>query len=83
LLAIDDLSTAEILKSSRKQFGERWEKRFVEDIVEVLAGMDNPPGENVKLSLRDPGTEETRTVDSAPLTSENRMKVYRSHNRNR
>lgn len=83
LLSIDDFPTADILKFSRKQFGERWEKRFVEDIVEVLAGMGKPPGTNVKLSLRDPKTAKTRTVDRAPLTSENRTQVYLFHNRNR
>ena len=83
LLSIDDLPTAKILQSSRKQFGGLWEKRFVEDIVEVLTGMGNPPGANVKLSLLDPQTAETRTVDRAPLTHENRRRVYQFHTRNR
>jgi len=83
LLSIDDLPTAKILQASRKQFGELWEKRFVEDIVEVLTGMGHPPGDNVKLALRDPQTAKTRTVERAPLTHENRRKVYQRHNSNR
>lgn len=80
LLSIDDLPTAKILQASRKQFGERWEKRFVEDIVEVLTGMGHPPGDNVKLALRDPQTAETHTVARAPLTHDNRRTVYQRHN---
>jgi hypothetical protein len=41
------------------------------------------PAESVKVVLRDPDTTKTHTVDRAPLTSENRMKVCRFHNRNR
>jgi hypothetical protein len=83
LLSIDGLPTAKILQASRKQYGERWEKRFVEDIVEVLTGMGHPPGDNVKLALRDPQTAKTRTVERAPLTRENRSKVYQRYNSNR
>lgn len=83
LLAIDDLETRNILESSRQQFGNLWEKRFVEDLVEVLEGMGHRPGKAVKLVLRDPQTAETRTVDRAPLTRENRQKIYRARYRNR
>ena len=80
LISIDDLATGEILKSSRRQYGPLWEKRFVEDIAEVLAGMGNPPGATVKLVLVDQKKGKKRVVSKAPLTHENRREVYRKYN---
>lgn len=75
-LAIDDILVTNIVASAKEQFGRRWEKRIVEDIVEVLWGMGHSPGQTVKLRLRDPETGEETVVDSAPLTYENRRIVY-------
>ena len=80
LISIDDLPTGEILASSQRQYGQLWEKRFVEDIAEVLAGMGSPPGTTVKLVLRDADTGNRRIVAAAPLTRENRREVYRKYN---
>ncbi|HEX4143047.1 MAG TPA: M56 family metallopeptidase [Pirellulales bacterium] len=76
LVSIDDLPTKEILDSARKQFGKLWEKRFVEDLVEVMDAMGHRPGDSVKLVLRDPRSSAVKTVERAPMTAENRQKVY-------
>ena len=81
LLSIDDLPTKDILDSSRKQFGELWEKRFVEDLVEVLESLGHKPGKTVKLRLADIITDEVTTVDDALMSQENRRSVYIAHNR--
>ena len=38
-LELDHLSVANIVASSKEQFGSRWQKRVAEDLVEVLWGM--------------------------------------------
>lgn len=78
LLELDGLKTKEILDFARKRYGGRWVKRFAEDLVEVLAGMGRKPGATVKLVLLDPETRERRTVDRAPMTEENRRKVWQA-----
>lgn len=75
-LAIDDILVTDIVASAKEQFGRRWEKRIVEDIVEVLWGMGHSPGQTVKLRLRDPENGKETIVGSAPLTYENRRIVY-------
>lgn len=75
-LGLDDLSIDTIVASAKKQFGDRWQKRVAEDLVEVLGGMDYEPGETVRLLLRVPTTEQAVTV-SAAMTEDNRWAVYR------
>jgi beta-lactamase regulating signal transducer with metallopeptidase domain len=81
LVSIDGLTTKELLDGARKKYGTRWEKRFVEDLVEVMDGMGHRPAATVKLVLRDPASSEAKTVERAPMTAENRAKVYaKAHN---
>ena len=52
LLAIDDLTTKEMLDFSRQTYGDDWRKRFEEDLVELLIKMGHDPGTSVKLDLQ-------------------------------
>ena len=76
LVSIDDLPSKEILGGARKQYGDLWKKRFAEDLVEVMDVMGHRPGATVKLVLRDPRSSAIKTVERAPMTAENREKVY-------
>ena len=76
LVSIDDVATKAILALAKKSYGNLWEKRFVEDIVEVLERLGRRPEKTVKLLLRDPQSGALKTVDRAPLTAENRRRVY-------
>ena len=80
LVSIDRLSTEEILNAARQHFGSMRDKRFTEDLVEVLAAMGHPPGGTVKLVLVDQETGKKRVVSRAPMTHENRREVYRKYN---
>lgn len=57
---------------------ERWEKRFAEDLVEVLSLMGHPPGPTVSLALTDPATGTATTVPRAPMTTENRRAIWQA-----
>lgn len=82
LVSIDEIPAGEIIATSRSTYRDSWEKRFVEDLVEVLAGMEHRTGETVALLLRDPDSGETRLIDEAPMTRDNRRKVYAARNGN-
>ena len=51
LIAIDGITTERILAFCKDRYPERWDKRFCEDLVEVLHGMRHPPGDAVSLEV--------------------------------
>ncbi len=75
LTSVDGMAVAEIIAHARAVFGSSWQKRFDEDLVEVLGGMGNPPGESVLLGLRDLETGEA-LVRIAAMSSESRDALY-------
>lgn len=76
LVSIDGILTARLLAAARNQFGDLWEKRFVEDLVEVMDGLGSRPGPTVTLVLLDLEDNVMLTVKQAPMTAENRLAVY-------
>lgn len=74
-LSLDKFAVEDIIASSKKQFGDRWQKRVAEDLVEVLWGMDHQPSRNVELHLVEADTDAERVV-VAPMTESNRWAVY-------
>ena len=75
-LELDAIQVDDIIAASKKQFGERWQKRISEDLVEVLWGMDHKPGDTVQLRLLDPKTNRDFVVEDAPMTKENRRVIW-------
>jgi hypothetical protein len=75
LVSIADIPTSAILATCRDEFGDWWEKRFVEDPVEVLILAGHRPGQHVKLVLRQTDGS-LKVVPAAPLTAENRKQAY-------
>ena len=80
LVSIDDLVTKNILDYCKEKYGELWEKRFAEDLVQILDGMGHSPGDTVKLVLRDPQTGKETTIERAPMTRANRQEIWRMRN---
>lgn len=78
LISIDGLSTKQILDFCRETFSTRWEKRFAEDLVEVMSGMGKEAGTIVSLVLKELDTNNLITVPDAPMTAENRRAVWES-----
>jgi hypothetical protein len=79
-LALDGQPVERIVASAKQQFDQRWQKRVAEDLVEVLWGMDQKPGDTVKLRLRDPESHKEVHVEEAPMTHENRRAVWGARN---
>jgi hypothetical protein len=80
LAAIDNLSTSDMLAFCKNHYGDRWQKRFAEDLVVVLGDMMHPINaeHTVNLTLVDAKTGEGKTVKDAPMTEENRAAIHRA-----
>ena len=78
LVSIDGLATKQILDFCRKTYSVRWEKRFAEDLVEVMSGMGEKVGSSVNLVLKELDTNKAITIPDAPMTADNRRAVWES-----
>ncbi len=78
LRSIDGLSTRKILEFCRKTYADNWEKRFAEDLVEVMSEIGKPPGTTVRLELVDRKTRDASVVERAEMTNDNRERVRRA-----
>jgi hypothetical protein len=82
LVKLDGLPVGRILDYCRKTYEEKAEKRFAEDLVEVLLGMGRKPGATVALVLRDDKGKLHR-IAKAPMTRLNRRRVRDARQRPR
>ncbi len=69
---IDGLSKEVILNFCKKQYGSKWQKRFAEDLVEVLTALGHQPDVKVSLQLSKNGIS---SIYTGTFTSENRNKL--------
>ena len=76
LVSVDGLATKQIIEFCLKTYSDRWEKRFAEDLVEVMSGMGEQAGSAVNLVLRELDTNNVITVSDAPMTADNRRAVW-------
>jgi CubicO group peptidase (beta-lactamase class C family) len=76
LVSLDDVPTTEILAFSQQEHGEKWRKRFEEDLVELLSRMGHPPGDAVKLTVQSLSSSETQVLEGVPMTDANRRAIY-------
>lgn len=56
---LDNLTQKDILDFCKSQFGDKWQKRFSEDLVEVLKGLGYQPNIEVTLQLSKDGVSKT------------------------
>ncbi|HEY2761817.1 MAG TPA: serine hydrolase domain-containing protein, partial [Pirellulales bacterium] len=76
LLELDSVKVEDLVSSSKKMFGDLWQKRISEDLAELLMRMGHRPGNTVKLRLREVTTKQDTVVDSAPMTEANRSAIF-------
>lgn len=70
---LDNLKKEELIDFCKKEYGKKWKKRFSEDLVEVLQGMNYTPEVKVKLRLSK-GQKSKEYIGT--FTRENREKVW-------
>lgn len=78
LVSLDGIAAAEIVAFSRQTYGDKWRKRFEEDLVEVLSRMGHEPKDAVQLVVRPVGSSETLTLEDVPNTEANRRAIYKA-----
>jgi CubicO group peptidase (beta-lactamase class C family) len=75
LVSLDELPASEIVAFSRRTYGNKWQKRFDEDLVELLTRMGHPPRDAVTVVVQSLTTSETRTFNGVAMTEENRQAI--------
>ena len=75
LVSLDDVPAAEIVAFSRQTYGDKWPKRFEEDLVELLSRIGHPPQDTVKLVIQSLTSPETQVLDGVSMTRENRQAI--------
>jgi CubicO group peptidase (beta-lactamase class C family) len=77
LVSIDDVSITKIIDFSKTTYGDLWQKRFGEDLVELMAGMGHEPSESVRLAVVPlfPKDAKEQILEDVPLTEANRRAI--------
>ena len=78
LVSLDELPAFEIVAFSRRTFGNKWQKRFEEDLVELLTRMGHPPRDKVTLVVQPLTSPKTWVRKDVAMTEENRSAIYRA-----
>jgi hypothetical protein len=74
LVSLNGIAATEIVDFSRKTYGNDWQKRFEEDLVELLSRMGHPPGESVSLGVQLPSGE-SRVLHDVRMKEANRQRI--------
>lgn len=75
LISLDELPASEIVAFSQQAYGNLWQKRFDEDLVELLSRMGHAPQDTVTLVVQSLTSGETRTLEDVPMTRANRQAI--------
>lgn len=72
LVSLDGVTREKLVEFCKNEYGDRWKKRFSEDLVEVLKKMGQTPKASALLVMSKDGASVTKT---GAMTEENRRKV--------
>ena len=81
LLAIDGTEAGAVVRFCQRTEANLWQKRFEEDLVEMMARLGHEPGEKVTLKVRDLKTGKAETLKDVPNTHANRQAIWEARNR--
>jgi len=74
--SIEGISATKIIEVAKSTYDKKWVKRIREDIAEVLISAGAPESNHVSLELVHMESKETKSVQNAPMTHENRQVIY-------
>lgn len=75
LVSVNGIPATEIVAYSQATFPTKWQKRFEEDIVEVLTRMGHKPGTKADLVVQSLDAGDTRTLEDVPMSAANRKAI--------
>ncbi len=73
VVAIDGVAVEEILAHAKQAHGRKWQRRFAEDLVQLMTEMGKAPGERVSLDLIKLKTGKAVHFDAVKMTHTNRQ----------
>lgn len=76
LIALDGIPAEEMITFSKETFGDKWQKRFEEDLVELMTRMGHPPGSTVTLEVQSLTSTEKKTLKEVRMTYANRVAIW-------
>src|SRR5436309_205476 len=79
LISLNDLSTDQLLAWCRELDAKDWQKRFEEDLPEVLVREGHDPGTSVKLNLKQLDSGEEKVLEKVEMSAENRRATMQAH----
>jgi hypothetical protein len=77
LVSLDGIPAAKLVSACRTEYGDRWQKRFSEDLVELLKKLGRAPQATVELELMKDG----KTVKRGEAMTEANRNAARAYNR--
>ena len=72
LIALDGIPTEKMIAFSKETYDEKWQKRFEEDLVELMTRMGHPPDKTVTLEVQSLTSSEKQTLKEVRMTYANR-----------
>lgn len=72
LISLNGIPAKEIVDFSKETYGEKWQKRFEEDLVELMTRMGHPPEKSVTLEVQSLTSSEKQTLKEVRMTYANR-----------
>jgi len=75
LLSLNDVPATEIVTFSKETYESKWQKRFEEDLIELLTRMGHSVDDSVKLKVQSSESAEARTLENVPMTRANRNAI--------
>ena len=75
LISLNRIPAKEIVDFSKETYGEKWQKRFEEDLVELMARMGHPPEKTVTLEVQSLTSSEKQTLKEVRMTYANRAAI--------
>ncbi|QGQ23778.1 hypothetical protein F1728_14265 [Gimesia benthica] len=75
LIALDGIPAEKMIDFSKETYGEKWQKRFEEDLVELMTRMGHPPEKTVTLEVQSLTSSEKQTLKEVRLTYANRAAI--------
>jgi hypothetical protein len=76
---LDIYTSKELLSFCKQKFGDKWQKRFSEDLIEVLKEMGSPPNEKVQLLLSN-GFQQKNVTGTYSLENRQQVVAYAKTN---
>jgi hypothetical protein len=77
LVSLDGIPAAKLVAAAKTEYGDRWQKRFSEDLVELLRKLGRAPQATVELELAKDG----KTVKRSEAMTEANRNAARAYNR--